>query len=106
MPLTLIALSKVDDNHAGLTSSLVSTGQVADGSIGLAIGSTVLDRRRQHRPESGERGLGRHSGSRPGGAPAIRDGGAGSRWPGLARRSNRAHADVRTLPARIYLCTA
>jgi hypothetical protein len=40
-PLTLIALSKVDDHHAGLTSSLVSTGQVADGSIGLAIGGNV-----------------------------------------------------------------
>ena len=37
MPLTLIALSKVDDKDAGLASSLVNTGQVVGGSIGLAI---------------------------------------------------------------------
>jgi EmrB/QacA subfamily drug resistance transporter len=41
MPLTLIALSKVDDNDAGLASSLVNTGQVVGGAIGLAILGTV-----------------------------------------------------------------
>jgi hypothetical protein len=40
MPLTLVALSKVDDKDAGLASSLVSTGRMA-GSIGLAILGTV-----------------------------------------------------------------
>jgi hypothetical protein len=41
MPLTLIALSKADDNHAGPASSLARTGHAADGSIGLAIVGTV-----------------------------------------------------------------
>ena len=40
-PLTLIALSKVDDTDAGLASSLVNTGQVVGSSIGLAILGTV-----------------------------------------------------------------
>ena len=37
MPLTLIALSKVDDEDAGLACSLVNTGRMAGSSIGLAI---------------------------------------------------------------------
>jgi hypothetical protein len=37
MPLTLIALSEVDDKDAGPASSLVNTGHVVGGSIGLAI---------------------------------------------------------------------
>jgi hypothetical protein len=41
MPLTLIALSKVDDQDAGLASSLVNTGRMVGGSIGLAILGTV-----------------------------------------------------------------
>jgi predicted MFS family arabinose efflux permease len=41
MPLTLVALSKVDDRDAGLASSLVNTGQQVGGSIGLAILGTV-----------------------------------------------------------------
>ena len=41
MPLTLIALSKIDDKDAGLASSLVNTGQVVGGSIGLAILGTI-----------------------------------------------------------------
>ena len=41
MPLTLIALSKIDDKDAGLASSLVNAGQVVGGSIGLAILGTV-----------------------------------------------------------------
>jgi len=41
MPLTLVALSKVDDQDAGLASSLVNTGQQVGGSIGLAILGTV-----------------------------------------------------------------
>jgi hypothetical protein len=41
MPLTLVALSKVDDKDAGLASSLVSTGRMTGGSIGLAILGTV-----------------------------------------------------------------
>jgi hypothetical protein len=36
MPLTLIALSKVDDKDAGLVSSLVNTGRMVGGSIGLS----------------------------------------------------------------------
>ena len=43
MPLTLIALSKVDDKDAGLASRLVNTGRMVGGSIGLA--------RRPHAPE-------------------------------------------------------
>jgi len=41
MPLTLVAVSKVDDRDAGLASSLVNTGQQVGGSIGLAILGTV-----------------------------------------------------------------
>ncbi len=41
MPLTLVALSKVDDRDAGLASSLVNTGQQVGGSIGLAVLGTV-----------------------------------------------------------------
>ena len=41
MPLTLIALSKVDDKDAGLASSLVNTCHVVGGSIGLAILGTL-----------------------------------------------------------------
>jgi hypothetical protein len=41
MPLALIALSKVDDKDAGLACSLVNTGRMAGGSIGLAILGTV-----------------------------------------------------------------
>jgi EmrB/QacA subfamily drug resistance transporter len=41
MPLTLVALSKVQDKDAGLASSLVNTGQQVGGSIGLAILGTV-----------------------------------------------------------------
>jgi uncharacterized membrane protein len=41
MPLTLVALSKVDDRDAGLASSLLNTGQQVGGSIGLAILGTV-----------------------------------------------------------------
>lgn len=39
--MTLIALSKVDDQDVGLASSLVNTGRMAGGSIGLAILGTV-----------------------------------------------------------------
>jgi hypothetical protein len=41
MPLTLVALSRVQDRDAGLASSLVNTGQQVGGSIGLAILGTV-----------------------------------------------------------------
>jgi EmrB/QacA subfamily drug resistance transporter len=41
MPLTLVALSKVDDRDSGLASSLVNTGQQVGGSIGLAVLGTV-----------------------------------------------------------------
>jgi EmrB/QacA subfamily drug resistance transporter len=41
MPLTLVALSRVDDKDAGLASSLLNTGQQVGGSIGLAILGTV-----------------------------------------------------------------
>jgi EmrB/QacA subfamily drug resistance transporter len=41
MPLTLVALSKVDDRDAGLASSLVNTGQQVGGAIGLAVLGTV-----------------------------------------------------------------
>ncbi len=41
MPLTLVALSKVEDRDAGLASSLVNTGQQVGGSIGLAVLGTV-----------------------------------------------------------------
>jgi hypothetical protein len=40
-PLTLTSLSKVDYADAGLASSLINTGQVVGGSIGLAILGTV-----------------------------------------------------------------
>jgi EmrB/QacA subfamily drug resistance transporter len=41
MPLTLIALSKMDDTDSGLASSLVNSGQVVGSSIGLAILGTI-----------------------------------------------------------------
>jgi EmrB/QacA subfamily drug resistance transporter len=41
MPLTLVALSKVDDRDAGLASSLLNTGQQVGGAIGLAVLGTV-----------------------------------------------------------------
>jgi predicted MFS family arabinose efflux permease len=41
MPLTLVALSKVDDQDAGVASSLLNTGQQVGGSLGLAILGTV-----------------------------------------------------------------
>jgi EmrB/QacA subfamily drug resistance transporter len=41
MPATLVALSKVEDQDAGLASSLVNTGQQVGGSIGLAVLGTV-----------------------------------------------------------------
>ncbi len=41
MPLTLVALSKVEDRDAGLASSLLNTGQQVGGSIGLALLGTV-----------------------------------------------------------------
>jgi len=41
MPLTLVALNRVQDRDAGLASSLVNTGQQVGGSIGLAILGTV-----------------------------------------------------------------
>src|SRR5262249_34704601 len=37
MPATLVALSKVDEQDAGLASSLVNTGQQVGGSLGLAV---------------------------------------------------------------------
>ncbi|MGH3176694.1 MAG: hypothetical protein ACRDPF_22880 [Streptosporangiaceae bacterium] len=40
-PLTLTSLSKVDHADAGLASSLINTGQVVGGSIGLAILGSV-----------------------------------------------------------------
>jgi len=41
MPLTLVALTKVQDRDAGLASSLLNTGQQVGGSIGLALLGTV-----------------------------------------------------------------
>ncbi len=41
MPLTLVALSRVEDRDSGLASSLLNTGQQVGGSIGLAILGTV-----------------------------------------------------------------
>jgi len=41
MPVTLIALSRVEDRDSGLASSLVNTGQQVGGSIGLALLGTV-----------------------------------------------------------------
>jgi EmrB/QacA subfamily drug resistance transporter len=41
MPLTLVALSRVSDQDAGLASSLPNVGQQVGGSIGLAILGTV-----------------------------------------------------------------
>ena len=41
MPLTLVALSKVEDRDAGLASSLLNTGQQVGGAIGLAVLGTV-----------------------------------------------------------------
>jgi len=41
MPATLVALSKVDDQDAGLASSLLNTGQQVGGAIGLALLGTV-----------------------------------------------------------------
>ena len=41
VPLSLVALSKVGNNDAGVASSLLNTGQQVGGSIGLAILGTV-----------------------------------------------------------------
>jgi EmrB/QacA subfamily drug resistance transporter len=41
VPVSLVALTKVADNDAGVASSLLNTGQQVGGSIGLAILGTV-----------------------------------------------------------------
>jgi len=41
MPLTLVALAKVDDRDAGLASSLPNVAQQAGGALGLAVLGTV-----------------------------------------------------------------
>jgi hypothetical protein len=41
VPLSLVALTKVADNDAGVASSLLNVGQQVGGSIGLAILGTV-----------------------------------------------------------------
>jgi predicted MFS family arabinose efflux permease len=41
MPLTLVALSRVENRDAGLASSLLNTAQQVGGSIGLALLGTV-----------------------------------------------------------------
>jgi EmrB/QacA subfamily drug resistance transporter len=41
VPLSLVALTKVGDNDAGVASSLLNTGQQVGGSIGLAVLGTV-----------------------------------------------------------------
>jgi hypothetical protein len=41
VPISLVALSKVDDTDAGVASSLLNTGQQVGGSIGLAVLGTV-----------------------------------------------------------------
>ena len=41
VPISLVALSKVSDNDAGVASSLLNTGQQVGGSIGLAVLGTV-----------------------------------------------------------------
>jgi stage V sporulation protein SpoVS len=41
MPLTLVALSRVDERDAGLAASLPNVGQQVGGSIGLAVLGTV-----------------------------------------------------------------
>jgi predicted MFS family arabinose efflux permease len=41
VPLSLVALTKVGDQDAGVASSLLNTGQQVGGSIGLAILGTV-----------------------------------------------------------------
>ena len=41
VPLSLVALTRVDNNDAGVASSLLNTGQQVGGSIGLAILGTV-----------------------------------------------------------------
>jgi predicted MFS family arabinose efflux permease len=41
VPLSLVALTRVGDNDAGVASSLLNTGQQVGGSIGLAVLGTV-----------------------------------------------------------------
>jgi hypothetical protein len=41
MPITLVALSKVEDRDAGLAASLPNVGQQVGGAIGLAVLGTV-----------------------------------------------------------------
>jgi hypothetical protein len=41
MPVTLVAMAKVEDEDAGLASSLPNVGQQVGGAIGLAILGTV-----------------------------------------------------------------
>ena len=41
MPITLVALSKVEDRDAGLAASLPNVGQQVGGAIGLALLGTV-----------------------------------------------------------------
>ncbi len=62
MPLTLVALNKVQERDAGVASSLVNTGQQVGGSIGLAIlGTVAWTVVVQHRAALGRRGAGRGS---------------------------------------------
>ena len=75
MPLTLVALSKVQDRDAGLASSLLNTGQQVGGSIGLAMLGTVAwtvvanSIHAQVNGRGGRRGQGGPADSRGGGRP-------------------------------------
>src|SRR5229473_591984 len=67
MPLTLVALSKVQDRDAGLASSLLNTGQQVGGSIGLALLGTVAWTAGRHHPQLDRRRRGRRQGGPPAG---------------------------------------
>ena len=83
MPLTLIALSKVDDQDAGLACSLVNTGRMAGSSLGLAILDIVAWSGLTGRSRAGAGGLrgflpAGHA-AVPGFRPGCRRGGAAGR---------------------------
>ncbi len=83
VPVTIAAMSNVEDREAGLAAGLINTSQQVGGALGLAILSSVAfsSIARRHRPGHPDRGLrGRVHGRR------------GHRRPG---RHRVAHADPR-----------
>ena len=63
VPISLVSLTKVADNDAGVASSLLNVGQQVGGSIGLAVLGTVAWSAVANSVHAGGRGSGRAPGA-------------------------------------------